>query len=373
MIKVLEAISDGNIGGAGVLLCSRLKNSDRSKIETIVLVPEGSKLIKRLKNIGIRVIGVDCRANRSFDIVSVFKLVKIIKNIRPDIVNAHGWLSFRIAAAICGVKIRLYTRHCTFPLKRFFKFKLTKAAFGFFTKVLSHHVIAVAGVVRDNLIDMGVDRREISVIINGCEALKHASGGEIRALRSYYGIADDVRVIGINARLERYKGHECLLKAISLLKGRIPLVCFVIGDGSIRRELENKCEELGIASNVIFVGFVEDVSPYINALEININCSIGTETSSLALSEGMSLGKPAIASDFGGNPYMVKDMVNGLIFPQNHSWALAEKIFLLLNDKELYSKMSQKATERFKTELNAKTMTEKIEALYEKLYLIKHS
>ena len=371
MIKVLEAISDGNIGGAGVLLCSRLKNSDKGKIETIVLAPEGSKLIKRLKGIGIKVIGVGCRANRSFDIISIFKLVRIIKNIRPDIINAHGWLSFRIAAAICGVKIRLYTRHCTFPLKRFFKFKITKAVFGFFTKVLSHHVIAVAGVVKENLIDMGVDRREISVIINGCEALRPASAAEIRTLRSYYGIADDVRIIGINARLERYKGHECLLNAISLLKGRVPLVCFVIGDGSIRKELENKCKELGIVSNVIFVGFVEDVSPYINALEININCSTGTETSSLALSEGMSLGKPAIASDFGGNPYMVRDRVNGLIFPQNHSWSLAEKILLLLMDKDLYAKLSRRATERFKNELNAKKMTEKTEDLYEKLYFLK--
>lgn len=371
MIRVLEAISDGNIGGAGVLLCSRLKNSDRNMIETIVLIPKGSKLTRRLKDIGIKVIGVDCRADRSFSIISIFKLVKIINNIRPDIINAHGWLSFRIAAAICGVKVRVYTRHCTFPLKKFFQFKVTKAVFGFLTKVLSHHIIAVADIVKENLIDMGADRREISVIINGCEPLRRASDEEVRALRSYYGITDEVRIIGINARLERYKGHECLLKAISLIKGRIPLVCFIIGDGGIRNELENKCKELGIASNVIFVGFVEDVSPYMNALELNINCSTGTETSSLALSEGMSLGKPAIASDFGGNPYMVKDRVNGLIFPQNHSWALAEKILLLLTDMDLYSKMSIRATERFKNELNAQSMTQKTEALYKKLYLLK--
>ena len=52
MIKVLEAISDGNIGGAGVLLCSRLKNSDKNLIDTTVLVPRKSKLIPKLKNIG---------------------------------------------------------------------------------------------------------------------------------------------------------------------------------------------------------------------------------------------------------------------------------------------------------------------------------
>ena len=326
-----------------------------------------SKLIPKLKNIGVKVIAVNCDSDRSFDITSIFTLIKIIKTLRPEIINSHGWLSFRIAAAICGVKVRLYTRHCTFPVKRIFKLRFFRDLFRLFTNLLSHHIIAVADIVKQNLIDMGADKNKISIIINGCEGLRRISEPEIFALRKRYEISEATRIIGINARLERYKGHECLLKAISLLKGRVDLKCFIIGSGSIRKELEKKCREYGISSNVIFVGFVEDVSPYINAMEININCSTGTETSSLALSEGMSLGKPAIASDFGGNPYMVRDGINGLIFPQNHSWALAEKIYLLLTDRTLYSNMSKRAFERFEQELNAKKMTEETEGLYKRL------
>ena len=371
MIKVIEAISDGNIGGAGILLCSRLKNSDREKIETTVVVPNGSMLIPRLKSLGITVIAADCRPNRSFDIKALPQLVRIIKREGADIVNAHGWLTFRIAAMLCGVKLRLYTRHCTFPLKRYYRFRISKLFFRFFTRLLSHHIIAVADVVKDNLIEMGAKAEDISVIINGCEKLRELNDDEKNNLKKKLNIAENVFVLGINARLEHYKGHECLFRALKILKNKFPIKCLIIGDGSVREELKQKCRELDVDSTVIFVGFVEDVSPYMNIVDLNINCSVGTETSSLALSEGMSIGKPAVASDFGGNPYMVRDGVNGFIFPQNYADALAEKIVLLKSDRPLYLKMSENSKKRFEEELNAKAMTKKTEALYERLRSVK--
>lgn len=371
MIKVIEAISDGNIGGAGILLCSRLKCSDKSKIESVVVVPRQSKLVTRLEKLGVRVVEVDCQADKSFDIRILPKLIEIVKREEPDIVNAHGWFTFRIAAMMRCVKLRLYTRHCTFPIKKYFRSKIVKRGFGFFTKLLSHHVIAVAHVVKDNLVKMGVREEDVSVIINGCEGLKAYNEAEKVLFRHKLGIEDKALVLGINARLESYKGHECLFKAIQLLKNKIPLKCLVIGGGSIREELEKKTKDLDINSLVIFTGFVEDVTPYINIIDININCSIGTETSSLALSEGMSVGKPSVASDFGGNPYMVQDGVNGFIFPQNDPDVLADRILKLMSDRSLYLKMSANAKKRFEDELNAAAMTKKTEALYERLRSVK--
>jgi glycosyltransferase involved in cell wall biosynthesis len=101
-----------------------------------------------------------------------------------------------------------------------------------------------------------------------------------------------------------------------------------------------------------------------NITDINVNCSIGTETSCLALSEGMSLGIPAIASDYSGNKYIVKNKVNGLIFSQKDHIALAKSILLLVNDKKLYSYLSQNAKNRFINELNAERMTLETERYY---------
>ena len=104
-----------------------------------------------------------------------------------------------------------------------------------------------------------------------------------------------------------------------------------------------------------------------NISDININCSVGTETSCLALSEGMSLSKPAVASDYGGNPYMIKDGENGFLYPAGDVKKLSLAIARLSSDKELYESMSKSARERFESELNAAAMTEKTYAFYESL------
>ena len=137
----------------------------------------------------------------------------------------------------------------------------------------------------------------------------------------------------------------------------------LIGDGTQKQGLMELCNELGICDKVIFCGFVDDVAPLMNIVDINVNCSIGTETSSLALSEGMSLGIPSVVSDYGGNPYMVRDGVNGFLYPQGNAEELAKKI-LLLEDKKLYEKLSRGARERFESELNARRMTRLTEKLY---------
>ena len=372
MIRVVEAISDGNIGGAGVLLCSRLKSSDKSLIRTTVLIPKDSKLLERLRNIDVDILEVDCSSDKAFDSSAVFILIRLIRRISPDIINTHGWLTARIAAAVCKIPIRIYTRHCAFPVSKLSKTFIVRKSFGALTNLLSHHIIAVADAAKDNLLEMGVTSEKISVIINGSEAIRTVSESEKDNLRRMLGIEDGETVIAINARLENYKGHDCLLKAIRIFRDKygdaIHLKCLIIGDGSRREALLQNVIFNKLDDIIIFTGFLDDIAPYMNIADINVNCSIGTETSSLALSEGMSLGIPAIASDFGGNTYMVKDGVNGFIFPQNSADVLAEKIFLLASDKLIYSQMSEQARLRFVNELNSRNMTQKTEKLYLELF-----
>ena len=143
--------------------------------------------------------------------------------------------------------------------------------------------------------------------------------------------------------------------------------CFlIVGEGSERKNLEWLSKKLGIADRVIFAGFCENVAEYMSIFDINVNCSVGTETSSLALSEGMSLSLPAVASDYGGNPYMIQNGVNGFLYPQRDAVSLAKRIIELENEN-LYATFSKNAYERFLSELNCARMTRLTEELYKKL------
>ena len=368
-IKVVEVITDTNIGGAGVLLCTRLKYSDRTRIETEVILPRGSELIARLRGIGIYVHEIDACRDRSFELSAIPKYIALFRQIRPDLINCHGALSARIAAKMCGVRVRLYTRHCVYPLPRWQRSGIGKFFLGKAQGALSSHMIAVAHSAKENLTEMGVLPSKVSVIINGVEPLRTVNDEEKQALRTSLGISEENTVIGICARLETCKGHSCLLDAAErLLRFDQKYRFLIVGDGSIRKDLENTCREKGIAPYVIFAGFCEDVAPYFHLMKINVNCSVGTETSSLALSEGMSIGLPSVVSDYGGNTYMVREGENGIVVPRNSPQDLADAILRLCGDDALYERLSRGARERFLAELNAEAMTKKTEKLYCELF-----
>ena len=65
---------------------------------------------------------------------------------------------------------------------------------------------------------------------------------------------------------------------------------------------------------------------------------------------------------------MIKHGYNGFIFPTDDFLSLANRIELLKNNKELYTKMSKNSYERFCHELTAEKMTRNTEALYSQLY-----
>ena len=214
----------------------------------------------------------------------------------------------------------------------------------------------------------GVDEKKITVVINGVPEVKKIDEREATNLKRELCISENTGVVCISARLEEYKGHRCLLYAMKILiEQGIKVKCLILGDGSNRNELEMLAVSLGVNKDVIFLGFISDVAPYLNISHINVNCSVGTETSSLALSEGMSLGLPAVVSDFGGNPYMVRDGENGFVFSQNNASELADKILLLLTNKEIYEYQSMTAKKRYSEEFDSKIMAEKVEKLYWKL------
>lgn len=371
-IKVLEIISDTNIGGAGRLLLTRLAESDREKFDIGVVLPVGSELIGEFRKIGCDPYTVRNIGDRSFDARAVVELLQLFRKDPPHIINAHGCLSARIAAAVCGIPVRVYTRHCAFRQSMILTHFPVKNIIGGLSRCLSTHIIAVADAAADNLIETGVRREQISVIINGVKPVKRYSAEEKRKTRKDLGINENAFVCGICARLEDYKGIDTLLRAARILLNENDNYFFmIVGKGSAMGELVSLRDALGLKKNVRFFGFASDITPYINCFDLNINCSRGTETSSLALSEGMSIGLPCVASDWGGNPYMVRDGYNGFIYRTNNFSQLAECIRMLREDKVTYNKMSENAFLRYSEELGAKEMTRKTEELYSSLFLAK--
>ena len=365
MIKVLQILTDSNIGGAGRLLINYLHNFDRAVFDMAVVLPKGAELKPLVEAEGYPVIETENGRDKSFDMAAVGELRRIIRDFRPDIVHCHSSFSGKLASWLSRVPGRFYTRHCAFPQPKRLTTFPGKQLNGFINNTLSTHIVAVAKAAMDDLTVTGVDPDKITVIINGVEPMPVTSAEERAALRQSLGIGETDFVCGISARLEEYKGHTYLLKAAAMLKDTHPTMKFlIIGGGTAEDALRAEADALGITEAVRFTGFVSGVAPYYNIMDLNINCSIGTETSSLALSEGMSLGVPAVVSDFGGNPYMITDGWNGFVVPQKNPEALAEKIRQIADDPALREKLSAGAKEAYVQKFTAAAMTRQMEDLY---------
>jgi glycosyltransferase involved in cell wall biosynthesis len=368
MIKVINVISDTNIGGAGKCVLIFAKNFDRTKLNLKVVLPKDSLLKPEIEKFGVEVFEVDGMADQSMDLKCIPNLVKYFKQEKPQIVHTHASVSARIAARIARVPSVIYTRHCVFPPSPYLTKGIGKVLNGWINHTLSDRIIAVAEAAKDNLVEMGISDKRITVLLNGVEPLQELSIEEKGKIKESYGIHKEDKVVGIVARLEEVKGHEYFIDAAKIvLDKKLPVKFIIAGTGSREGLLKEKVKQLNLEKDVIFAGFVKDVTGLMNILDINANASFGTEATSLSLLEGMSLGKPAVVTNYGGNPGVIKDGRNGFLVPIKEPQAMAEAFLKLLTNDELWNRISQNSKEIFETTFTSQVMTRNIEKVYEEL------
>lgn len=306
-IRVLHIISDTNIGGAGHYLINYLKFHDRERFAPSVALPRGSLLVPKLQELGTPLIELDGLRDKSFDPSAIRLLREAVRQAEAQIVHTHGALSGRIAARQVGAKV-VFTRHCAFPVPGYLK----KGPGRWLNKAVNERyadrIIAISPAAAETLVESGIDPGRIDTMMNGVEPLERRSPAECAALRRRFGLREGVFTAGILARLEPYKGHRYILEAASLLQeqGR-DFQVLIAGSGSCEEELKALTRQLRLENRVKFPGFVQDVAGALSLLDVQLNASSVTETSSLSILEGFSIGVPAVASRCSGNPYLVDE------------------------------------------------------------------
>lgn len=366
MYKILEVSSDTNIGGAGKCLLTLLSNFDRSRFEVKTVLPKGSLLKPHIEALNIPVIEAEGIADKSLDRGAIGEMKKIIKREKPDLVHTHASMSARIAAKMAGTKI-VYTRHSVFPPSKKISRGIGKWVNGAVNNFLSDEIIAVAEAAKENLTDTGVSKKKIHVILNGVEGLTKVDEAQKQRIRERFSVDENDKVISIIARLEDIKGHTYFIDAAyELIKAGVKGKFIIAGTGSYENVLKQKVHDKGLEKDILFTGFINDVDQLLNITDIQVNASYGTEATSLALLEGMSIGVPAVVSDFGGNPGVIQDGVNGFVVKKQDTKALYDGILKLLTDDVLFEKMKKGAETIFQENFTAQAMTRNTENLYER-------
>ena len=173
---------------------------------------------------------------------------------------------------------------------------------------------------------------------------------------------DDEIVIGYVGRLYPAKGLTYLFHAVKKIQERYRnIVLLIVGDGSLRNELEVMARDLNVRS--IFAGWQRDTAPYYSIMDIFVLPSLFEGVPNVIL-EAMAMKIPVIATKVGGNPDILSNGKNGFLVPVRNVQQLALALEKLIGDDNLRAQMG--AIERQKVEaqfLWSKT-AENVEKVY---------
>ncbi|MBI2446217.1 MAG: glycosyltransferase family 4 protein [Parcubacteria group bacterium] len=211
-------------------------------------------------------------------------------------------------------------------------------------------IICVSNEIAEDLKSIGVSENKLTVISSGIylSEFKKADSNKITALRNQYS-KPIIISIGV---LRPAKGFKYLIEAFKKIKEKFSATnLIIIGDGPDRVELEKQAKKI---SGIYFLGRQNNdrIIEYLKAADIFVLASIfmkgDREGTSNTIMEAMAAGIPIVTTNVGGNPYLIKNGVNGFIVNQGDSLELANAMVKILNDEELCQKISRQNLEDIK-------------------------
>lgn len=226
-------------------------------------------------------------------------------------------------------------------------------------------LIAVSDAVRRHLTPAGRFQRRTVTIHNGLAPREPAPMPGLRR--------DGRPLVAFVGRLNRWKGYDLFVEAVSAIASGHPATDFVIaGDAPPGEEwrlsaLQRTLAEAGLTERVRTLGFVADGAAVIEAADIVVAPSRWPDPFPTVVLEGMRGGRAVIASAHGGAPEMIVNGVSGVLVPPGDPAALAEAIGRLLDSPAERERIGSAARERILTTFTLERMIDEVEQVYRSL------
>jgi glycosyltransferase involved in cell wall biosynthesis len=357
-MRVLWVYKVFDVGGAEQLLLEVLPNFGPS-VEVIPVAVDGATgtMAVQYRNAGLS--PIDLCASGPLDVSWVWRLHRLIRRLRPDLVHFHSPLPAALGRPILvatGVPI-VYTEHNIWPNYSWATRWANVATYG-----MNDASLAVSAGVRSSQARTRVGRvaRGTRIVRNGIDVEAVRGGAEPPADLPH-------PVFGVVGHLRRLKGVDVFLQAARLVVAEMPeAMGIIVGSGEDEADLRILSTRLGVDASVDFLGYRSDARRLMRALDVFVVPS-RHEGLPVALLEAMTLGRPVVATAVGGVPEVVRDGVNGLLVPPEDPAALAEGIVRLLRDHELASRLAARAVETVEESFTAARAGEQILAVYEQV------
>jgi len=365
MYNVLHVITTLNPAGAETLLLNFVtKFNDVNYQNFIAYIYGNGKLLKENKWEN-QVEVFDLTRNGKFDCFSLYRLIKIIKAKKIDIVHTHlvhAGILGKLAARFAGVKHIVTTRHYGYEHKENkFLYRLEERLTGSVS-----FVIAISKAVKRYLIERNVVPAEKIIVIYNAIDLEMFNPA--RATQTFQKDSNNL-VIGSIGRLHPQKGFNVLLESFQLVSEQLPNVILeIVGDGVLREDLQDQAKKLNIADKVRFMGRIsyQEIVQKLRQWDLFVISSLW-EGFGIAIIEAMAMEKAVIATNVEGIVEIVDDGITGYLVPPKSPTALAQGIIELLSNEIKRIEMGKAAREKVLKHFSMEQCVEKTKNVYDSL------
>lgn len=377
--RILYLQSTSEIGGSDVALLRLIENLDKNLFESYVILPQDGPLAEKLRKHACEIhfmqemLKLTTRKGKIFYLsylinypFAVRKIARWIREKNIDLIhtntvhNLYGYF----AAKLSGRPHVWHVREIVVQSRLLWSIEK------FLLKRFSDCIIVISEAVAEMF---GKSRNEfpLRTIPDGVDLELYHPENE-----GSLEISPDVPVVGMVARLDRWKGMDVFLKAIAICKKQRPEVQYVIVGGEIEggkeyaNELYKLAHDLHLNGIVHFAGWrygPEDMPGVYAAFDIVVHASTYPEPFGLVILEAMATGKPVVAANQGGPKEICVNQETALLVLPGVPEKLAEAILKLIQNPELARTMGKEGRKRVEQFYDQRLCVKSIESIYKEL------
>jgi glycosyltransferase involved in cell wall biosynthesis len=303
------------------------------------------------------------------DLGAAWRLSRLIKQLKPDIVHAHD----PHGVAMAGLALSMSTQLAKPPLvaARRVDFHLRGSSLSRWKYRQVDCFICASEAIRSMLVSDGVPELRAVTVHEGIDIGRVESAPPAK-LHEELWLPHQAPLVGNVAALVPHKGQRHLIEAAALVVRQVPDARFVIaGEGELRASLEKQIKDHRLEKHVILAGFRPDVLSLHKAFDIFVMSSV-TEGLGTSLLDAMAAARPVVATEAGGIPEVVVEGTTGFLVPPRDHQAMADAIVTLLKDESLRRRMGDAGLARARACFSAERMVQETLRLYQRVALHPH-
>jgi len=310
-MRIITVLHSHGCGGAerhALLLMKLLRQAGHTPL---FAGPQDSWLGEQVAQLGIEAIHLPLHG--FYDVPSIVRLTRLCRRWRADVVHGHltrGAYYAGLGGRLSGTPV-VATAHSTNAGKHFGR---------------ANRIIAVSEAVKRFMLERGYGADRVRLVYHAVEDRFPENAEQRNTMREKLGLANEDIALCLVARMVRDKGHDLLLNALAGLENS-PLQTFFLGDFDTDwgRRMKQLSHERGLDECVHFLGHVDDVYPVLAAMDVCVAPS-RREALSLTLLEAALVQCALLGAETGGIPEVIRDGLNGWLFPAEDTAALQQRL-----------------------------------------------